>query len=148
MSTRYFFILFPGISKQDGCFAEYVVAPVENLVAVPSHVTDTHAVFAEPLAAALEILEQKSIDKSDKVLIIGDGKLGLLIALSLMSVVGGDLTILGRHMSKMNIVKAQFPTVKTLLSDTFDMAESYDIVIECTGNDEGFSTAINVLRCV
>src|SRR5712691_6038302 len=69
-----------GIINRDGAFAEYLTLPAENLHAVPDSVSDEEAVFTEPLAAALEIQEQVKITPDDRVLVVGDGKLGRLIA--------------------------------------------------------------------
>ena len=74
-----------GISDRDGVFAEYVTLPVRNLWEVPAHAADIDMVFAEPAAAAFEVLEQVHVKPTDKVLVLGDGKLGLLIALVLRS---------------------------------------------------------------
>jgi len=63
----------------DGAFAEYVAIPIKNLHVVPDSVSDEKAVhYIEPLAAAFEILEQVKIKSSDRVCVLGDGKLGLL----------------------------------------------------------------------
>ena len=67
-----------GISSKDGAFAEYLTLPAQNLHAVPESVSDEQAVFVEPLAAALQVLEQVSIRPSDSVAVVGDGRLGLL----------------------------------------------------------------------
>ncbi|HZN00584.1 MAG TPA: alcohol dehydrogenase catalytic domain-containing protein, partial [Pyrinomonadaceae bacterium] len=69
-----------GIHGRDGAHAEFLQLPVENLLPVPKNVPDEHAVFTEPLAAACGILERVSISKTDRVAVIGDGKLGLLCA--------------------------------------------------------------------
>jgi len=68
-----------GILNQNGAFAEYVVLPIRNLHEIPESIPNSSAVFVEPLAAALEILEQIKIEPNCDVAVIGDGKLGLLI---------------------------------------------------------------------
>ena len=69
-----------GIVGKDGAHAEYLTLPLRNLLAVPDGVSDSAAVFCEPLAAACRIVEQGLAGKRDRVAIVGDGKLGLLIA--------------------------------------------------------------------
>ena len=73
-----------GILKRNGTMAEYITLPISNLHVVPNNITDDVAVFAEPLAAACRIPEQNLIQYTkpyqDKVAILGDGKLGLMIA--------------------------------------------------------------------
>ena len=85
-----------GIKDRDGAFAEFLTTPASNLAMIPEHVPDDMAVFAEPLAAALEIQEQIDFSVEDEIAVIGDGKLGLLITLSLIQA-GYDVTLLGHH---------------------------------------------------
>jgi threonine dehydrogenase-like Zn-dependent dehydrogenase len=69
-----------GIVKHPGAFREYLTLPIHNLHRVPDSISSEHAVFIEPVAAACEILDQVKIAKGDRVALLGDGKLGLLIA--------------------------------------------------------------------
>src|SRR5215211_9468627 len=91
-----------GILGRDGAHAEFLQLPVENLYPVPDNVPDEHAVFTEPLAAACGILERVSITKSDRVAVIGDGKLGLLCA-QVLALTGASLLLIGKHSSKLRI---------------------------------------------
>src|SRR6266566_4667114 len=84
-----------GIINRNGAFAEYLTLPAENLHVVPENVPTEVAVFTEPLAAALEIQEQIAIQPSDRVLVVGNGKLGHLIAQTL-ALTGCQLTVIGR----------------------------------------------------
>lgn len=88
-----------GIRDRDGCFAEWVCVPTANLHAVPDHVPDEVAVFTEPLAAAFEILAQVPIAAGDPVVVLGDGKLGLLVAMVLRRH-GCEVSVVGRHARK------------------------------------------------
>jgi threonine dehydrogenase-like Zn-dependent dehydrogenase len=85
-----------GIMGRDGAFADYLSLPVENLFLVPDGMTNEQAVFIEPLAAACEIPQLVAIKPTDRVIIIGDGKLGLLCA-QVLSLTGSQVTLLGRH---------------------------------------------------
>jgi len=69
-----------GIVGKDGTHAEFITLPLLNLLPVPDSVSDQEAVFCEPLAAACRIVEQGLLSRADRVAIVGDGKLGLLIA--------------------------------------------------------------------
>ncbi len=69
-----------GIHNKDGTFAEFITLPENNLFNVPENISDKEAVFTEPLAASLEIVEQIKISPCNNVAILGDGKLGLLIS--------------------------------------------------------------------
>lgn len=69
-----------GIVKHPGTFREFLTLPIRNLHRVPKSIPTEHAVFIEPVAAACEILDQVTIPKNESVAVLGDGKLGLLIA--------------------------------------------------------------------
>lgn len=115
-----------GIRDRNGAFAEYLTLPAGNLHVVPDSISDEEAVFVEPLAAALEIQEQVRIGPDDRVLVVGHGKLGRLIAQTL-ALTGCKLTIHDRA--------AAWPP-----------HSGFDIAIECSGNAEGFATARAALR--
>ncbi len=131
-----------GIQGRDGAFAEYLVLPVANLYAVPDALPDDVAVFTEPLAAACEILEQVHVHPTDRVIIIGDGKLGLLCA-QVLALTGCDLTVLGRHPHKLDIL-AQLGIKVT--HDQTIVTPGADIVIEATGNTGGYALACELVR--
>ena len=88
-----------GIWRKDGCFAEYITLPTNILFEVPENVIDEQAVFVEPLAAACEITEQLHIEPTHKVVVLGDGKLGLTTALTL-NAQNLDVTLVGKHQNK------------------------------------------------
>ena len=132
-----------GIFHKDGVFAQYFTMPVEVLFEVPENVPDEQAVFVEPLAAALEILEQHHIKPFEKVVILGDGKLGLITALAL-NALNIDVTLVGKHQNKLDIAKAQ--GCKTALINEFPVEKKYDVVVEATGSISGFETALALTR--
>ena len=132
-----------GIWQREGCFAEYVCLPEKNLLVIPDNVTDEEAVFVEPLAAALEILEQVHIPPYKRVIVLGDGKLGLIIALAL-NVAGLDITLVGKHEEKLNIAKAQ--GVKTELLNNLKIEKAYDFLVEATGSITGFETSLALTK--
>ncbi len=131
-----------GIVGRDGAFAEYLILPVENLHVVPDDVSTDAATFTEPLAAALEIQEQIDIGDSDRVLVIGDGKLGQLVARTL-ALTDCDLVVLGRHPEKLNLLSAS--GISTALSAD-EVPAGFDIAVECTGNSGGFNVALSRVR--
>ncbi len=131
-----------GIRGKDGCLAEFITLPLANLHAVPDTVPDAFAVFTEPLAAALAILEQVHICPSSRVLVIGDGKLGLLIA-QVLRLVGCDLHLVGRQPRNLDLIGAR--GVKVYPADGFAQA-GFDVVIEVTGNPSGWQTALQAVR--
>jgi len=131
-----------GIVNRDGAFAEFLTLPVENLHDVPDALRDDQAVFTEPLAAALEVQEQVRIGPPDRVVVIGDGKLGNLVAQTL-ALTGCQLTVVGRHAEKLALLSARGIAVGG--AETL-MAGQADVVVECTGNPDGFELARTAVR--
>jgi threonine dehydrogenase-like Zn-dependent dehydrogenase len=131
-----------GIVGRDGAFAEYLTLPARNLLPVPDTVPDEVAVFTEPLAAALEIQEQIKVSPRDRVVVIGAGKLGQLVARTLART-GCDLLVVGRHQKKLDLLAER--NIQTRKGPALE-AGSYDIAVECTGNPEGFQLARSALR--
>jgi threonine dehydrogenase-like Zn-dependent dehydrogenase len=131
-----------GIVNRHGAFAEYLVLPPENLHIVPDTVSTDAAVFAEPLAAALEIQEQIRIAPDDRVLVVGDGKLGQLVAQTL-ALTGCRLAVVGRHGPKLALLAAR--GIATVAAEAVSPG-SFDVAVECTGNHLGFGLAQRALR--
>ncbi|HCQ20485.1 MAG: MDR/zinc-dependent alcohol dehydrogenase-like family protein [Aphanizomenon sp.] len=131
-----------GIVNRHGAFAEYLSLPVKNLHLVPENVSTAAATFTEPIAAALEIQQQIQICKNDRVLVVGDGKLGQLIAQTL-ALTGCELLVIGRHQEKLVNLAAR--GIKTGLANSVT-DKYFDISIDCTGNPEGFNIARRALR--
>jgi len=132
-----------GIWRKDGCFAEYMTMPVNVLFEVPNNVEDEQAVFVEPLAAACEITEQLHIEPTQKVIVLGDGKLGLTTALTL-NAQNLDVTLVGKHQNKLDIAKAQ--GVNTKLLQDLKQEPIYDVVVEATGTASGFETSMGLTK--
>jgi threonine dehydrogenase-like Zn-dependent dehydrogenase len=132
-----------GIAGRDGAFADYLILPQANLYAVPENVSDEMAVFCEPLAAACEILAQIQIAPTDRVVVLGDGKLGLLVA-AVLRLTGAELTLVGRNRSKLAI--ADDWGVPVRLADESLPEGAADVVVECTGSPQGFESARRLLR--
>ena len=131
-----------GIQGRDGAFAEYITLPIANLHNVPELLPDHVAVFSEPLAAACEILEQIHVTPTDKVIVIGDGKLGLLCA-QVLALTGCDLTVMGHYPDKLAIL-AQLG-IKVTNAPTHRKTGA-DIVVEAIGNPEGYNLACQLVR--
>jgi len=131
-----------GIVGRHGAFAEYLTLPSVNLHLVPDGLPNDAAVFTEPLAAALEIQEQIDIARGHRVLVAGDGKLGQLIARTLVPT-GCELLVVGRQPEKLALLEAA--GIRCTTEDEVDRG-SFDIAVECTGNPDGFDLARRALR--
>jgi threonine dehydrogenase-like Zn-dependent dehydrogenase len=131
-----------GIHNADGAFAEYVSIPATNLHVVPDGVADEEAVFAEPLAAAFEILEQIRVNPGDEILVLGDGKLGNLCAQALRQA-SARVTVLGKHEEKLKLLKrAGLRTIQLVNWQP----RRFDIVVEATGSPSGLQLAHSAVR--
>jgi threonine dehydrogenase-like Zn-dependent dehydrogenase len=131
-----------GIFKRDGAMAEYLTLPVGNLHRLPDAITDPQAVFVEPLAAALEITDQGHIRPSQGVAVVGDGKLGLLVA-QVLQLTGCHLHVIGRHARKLAILQRRgIPALDT----PAEWNGRFDVVIDCSGQASGFELARQLLR--
>ena len=132
-----------GIAGRDGALAEYATLPVDNLFTVPESVKDEEAVFVEPLAAAYEILEQIHFRPTDRVLVLGDGKLGLLVALVLHKSLT-QAVLAGKHEDKLAIARDQ--GVSTTVLEALKMDKAFDIVVDATGSPHGLGHALQFVK--
>ncbi len=131
-----------GILNKDGAFAEYLTLPVKNLRKLPFSISDKETVFTEPLAAALEILEQVKIEPDFFVTIVGDGKLAQLIARVLTNL-GVKPVVVGKHPEKLKRFANQ--GVATFLADEISLSNQ-DVVIESSGSPDGWELALSLVR--
>ena len=131
-----------GISAHDGVFAEYFPLPIENLHIIPETVPDEAAVFAEPLAAALEIQEQVQIQPGMHVLVVGAGRLGLLIAQTLRPT-GCDLQVVVRR-EEPALLLFNWGISSIYPDDVIENA--YDLVVEVTGSPQGLKLSQKAVR--
>ena len=134
-----------GIHGRDGCHAEFLTLPTRNLVAVPDTVSTTNAVFIEPLAAACGIMEQVEVFPETKIAVIGDGRLGMLCAMSL-ALESNNVSLIGKHRSKLAIAeKCNIETI--LLGDAGGkLKRRFDVVVEASGAESGFTTAVELIK--
>lgn len=131
-----------GILGKDGCFATHLTLPLANLHPLPDALTDEQGCFVEPTAAAFEIIEQLPLDPRDEVLVVGDGKLALLIA-QVIATTGATLTLVGKHESKLAIARAL--GIRVAARDALER-KSFDVVVEATGSPSGMQDAIDWVR--
>ena len=128
-----------GIRERAGAFAEQLAVPIANALPVPDELEDRQAVLVEPLAAALEILAQVDVDSASRVLVIGAGRLGQLVAQVLMT-----------RTEKVDVLvrsRARAAALAPLnVSTIYEPATGYDLVVECSGNPTGLDTALATVR--
>ena len=132
-----------GIVNQPGAFEELFVLPERNLHAVPPEVPTERAVFTEPLAAACEILDQVAVPPCERIAVLGDGKLGLLIS-QVLNAHGYEVHQFGRHPEKLRIASAAGVCAENVGAALPSAA--YDWVVEATGNPEALRQAVAMTR--
>ena len=134
-----------GIIARDGAFAEYVSLPARNLIEIRDRISDQEAVFAEPLAAACQILDQIMISPASRVALIGDGKLAQLVA-RVIATTGCELTVIGKHTSKLELLSSIASSTMLLGEMGKSGRGSYDIVVEASGSESGLTLAIELVK--
>ena len=132
-----------GILNHDGAFADLIAVPQRNLHAVPDSLSDDVAVFTEPVAAAFQIPVQLTVGRTDRVAILGDGRLGNLCA-QVLARLSDHVLAIGKHSEKLAILAA-LGIATTVLSKPLD-ERSFDIVVDCTGSESGLPTALKLVR--
>src|SRR5215218_5134124 len=125
-----------GIHNRDGAHAEFLNLPSDNLIRVPEQVSNNAAVFVEPLAAAYGISERVHLEPETKVAIIGDGKLGLLCAMT-VALRSNSVKLIGKHREKISIAERR--GIEGIdLKDAGKLGKTFDVVIEASGSETGF----------
>ena len=132
-----------GILDHDGVFADRVAVPERNLHRVPDVVMTDAAVFTEPLAAAFQIPSQIAVGSDDRVVVLGDGRLGNLCA-QVLSSLSAHVLVIGRHPEKLAVLE-NLGIDGCLLADR-PTSRTADIVVDCTGSESGLTTALDLVR--
>jgi threonine dehydrogenase-like Zn-dependent dehydrogenase len=138
-----------GILGRDGAFAEYLRLPNSNLLPVPNSIPNEAAVFVEPIAAAYEIIEQRTLEPGSEALVLGDGRLAAIVAMTLAAE-GFRIMVSGHHRDKVRRISelAEGRNGSIIAADTLEAFpdQSYETVIDCTGNPSGFARALELVR--
>lgn len=132
-----------GIDRHDGAFAEHLTVPEQNLHVIPDSVADDEAVFVEPLAAALQIGEQVSLNSSDCVAVLGDGRMGYLCAQAIRRT-APEVTVVSKHREKAARFESQ--GFRTLALESEESDQVFDVVVDCTGSASGLPLALRLIR--
>ena len=132
-----------GILNHDGAFADLIAVPQRNLHAVPDALPDDVAVFTEPVAAAFQIPAQIPIDRSDRVVVLGDGRLGNLCA-QVLAGLSDHVLVVGKHQEKLALLQAL--GITTAMLGDIEGSRSADIVVDATGSETGLPTALTLVR--
>lgn len=134
-----------GITDYPGVFAEYAVLPDENLHVIPESVSSLKAVFTEPLAAAAQVFESVTLSPDQRVCVIGDGKLGLLISM-VLSAKGIKHRLVGKHHERIRLLGSSSGALFLSIDEAEVYDRHFDTVIEATGNSSGLAQALRIVR--
>ncbi len=127
-----------GIRGHGGALAEYITLPEDNLHAAPARLGLRELVFCEPLAAACEILDQVKIPRGARVAVLGDGKLGLLVA-QVLAHAGAEVTVIGRHPERKALLAGR--GIRFCPSGNRPRSR-FPFVVEATGSAAGLDEAL------
>ena len=131
-----------GIHNRSGAFAEYITLPEENLHLVPNSIRDDVAAFTEPVAAAFRIPERLHITQDDRIIVLGDGKLGQLCA-QVLWLHSKQLVCVGKHPKKLALLKDLHINI-AYKDDPIERGA--DFVVEATGSPDGLKRALELVR--
>jgi threonine dehydrogenase-like Zn-dependent dehydrogenase len=132
-----------GIQNHNGAFADFLRLPAANLHVLPRGVEEDQAVFAEPLAAAFQVLKQIQLDQRQWVTVLGDGRLGLLVAQVLRNA-GSPVRVIGKHPEKLALCEKW--SIRSRPLDDIIPRHDQDVVVDCTGSAAGFELAMQMVR--
>jgi threonine dehydrogenase-like Zn-dependent dehydrogenase len=132
-----------GILNHDGAFADAIAVPQRNLHLVPDSLSDDVAVFTEPVAAAFQIPAQIAIRRDDRVIVLGDGRLGNLCA-QVLATFSSKVLVVGKYREKLGLLEPM--GIETALLTGTLPERSADVVVDCTGSETGLPTALKLVR--
>jgi alcohol dehydrogenase len=132
-----------GMLNHNGIFADRARLPAANLHPIPDSIDDDHAIFVEPLAAAFQVLKQIKLDGRKWVTVLGDGRLGLLVA-QVLQTAGVAVRVIGRHPAKLALCEKW--SIRSRPLDEIIPRHDQDVVVDCTGSAAGFELALRMVR--
>jgi len=95
------------------------------------------------VAAAFQIPAQVRIGRRDRVVVLGDGRLGNLCA-QVLAKLSDQVLVVGKHQEKLALLTAM-GIATARLSDPLD-DRAADIVVDCSGSESGLPTALRLVR--
>lgn len=134
-----------GIRGRHGAFAEFLSLPAVNLHLVPENLADAAAVFVEPVAAGCRILQQRRIERGQRVAVLGDGRMAMLVA-QVLKTTGAPVVLLGKHAARISLAVALGLEARPAPATSLPPAERFDIVVEITGRADGLAVALGCVR--
>lgn len=131
-----------GILRHPGVFADYLQLPTRNLHLVPDGISDDEAVFVEPLAAALQVTEAVHVSPRDRIVVLGVGRLGMLVA-QVLKLTGADVIGVVRRQRQADLLRRWH--VDAVASNELQIS-SAQVVVDATGSSEGFTESLDLVE--
>ena len=132
-----------GLEGRDGGLASHAVVSAASMVEVPESMDDEVAVFAAPLGSALAVRRQVPAVGRGFVTVLGDGTLGLL-AVQVLAPANPGVRLIGRSSEKLGLCERW--GIKHRHVDDIGRRADQEVVLECTGRDEGLELACRLVR--
>jgi threonine dehydrogenase-like Zn-dependent dehydrogenase len=131
-----------GIMRYPGAFADYLQLPTRNLHLVPDGISDDEAIFVEPIAAALQVTEAVHISPRDRIIVLGVGRLGMLVA-QVLKLTGADVIGVVRRKEQADLLHRWH--IDAVESDELQ-SRSAQVVVDVTGSSEGFAQSLDLVK--
>ncbi|MBE9251044.1 alcohol dehydrogenase catalytic domain-containing protein [Dolichospermum sp. LEGE 00240] len=145
--------LCPHITWNNGTFAEYLKIPApivrHNLLPVPDHLPLVLAAMTEPLACVLHGISRCGAKPNDKVVVLGDGAIGLMFVAVLAKYT--EVILWGGNHQRLEIGEKlgaaktfNYHQVTDIANTVKELTAGWgaDVVIEATGVPSVWETAI------
>ncbi|NET02323.1 MAG: alcohol dehydrogenase catalytic domain-containing protein [Sphaerospermopsis sp. SIO1G1] len=151
--------LCPHLTWNNGTFAEYLQIPApiveHNMLSVPDHLSLELAAMTEPLSCVLHGIARSNIKPGDRVVVLGDGAIGLMFVAVLAAEKQAQVFLWGGNEQRLDIGKKlgaaktfnyhQTPDIPGVVKELTD-GWGADVVIEATGVPSVWETAIASTR--
>lgn len=137
----------------DGAYAEFIALPGENILLLPDTVDYRRATLMEPLSVGLHALRMVKAANDSKILIIGDGVIGLFIGFLAKHLGFNKLLIAGHHQNRLNLAEEAggIETVNTRnisLQNAIEgsLGQKADVIFEASGTPAAVSKCMSFLE--
>lgn len=136
----------------DGAYAEYIAIRSDKLVPLDESLSFEDGAMLEPLSVGVHALEQGRVRPGDRVLVLGAGTIGLLLAQA-AEAVGAKAAVADMIDYRLNVARELGITRPiNLVKERLEQAlaefapDGADVIFECVGSAETIRQSIAVAR--
>jgi L-iditol 2-dehydrogenase len=151
--------LCPNLLFNNGTFAEYLKIPApivqHNMLLVPADLPDALASMTEPLACVLHGIARSGVRPGDRVVVMGDGAIGLMFVGVLANQSGAEVFLFGGNDGRLEIGEKlgasrsfNYHQLSNVPEQVRELTEGWgaDVAIEVTGVPAVWESAIACSR--